>query len=240
MVEPWRRLAWIERYAFTEWDDGALSSGRDDFPLCTAFPCFSSLGSRQETHPAEADLLQHDRGSSHAVGTRKRNARAIARVMESVGASMGTQAHEDYSEMGFVVPAAELDRALSVMTDVLHEPSFPRDEISKEKSHVLASLNSRHDAIFNVAYDHLNKILYAEHPYGRPLEGREETIKRFDRNDFQTRHHERIRPERGIYRLVSPLSLKIESCTSGCKRRWGNGARRRRFQNGPHSLSFPI
>ncbi len=45
-------------------------------------------------------------------GTRRRDARQIARVMESVGASMGTQAHEDYAEMGFVVPAAEINQAL--------------------------------------------------------------------------------------------------------------------------------
>ena len=40
-------------------------------------------------------------------GTRHRTARQLASVMESVGASMGTQVHEDYAEMGFVVPAAE-------------------------------------------------------------------------------------------------------------------------------------
>src|SRR5690348_2519234 len=45
-------------------------------------------------------------------GTRRRNARALARALESVGASMGTQTHEDYAELGFVVPAAETDRAL--------------------------------------------------------------------------------------------------------------------------------
>src|SRR5258706_13394830 len=118
------------------------------FPLAQA-TLIMGAGSRQEKRldaglsSMTIDLLME--------GTRKRSARAIARVMESVGASMGTQAHEDYSEMGFIVPSSEIDQALGVMAEILEEPSFPQEEILKEKSHVLASLASRRDAIFNLA-----------------------------------------------------------------------------------------
>jgi zinc protease len=173
------------------------------FPLAQA-TLIVGAGSRNEKRPDAGlssmtiDLLMQ--------GTRKRNARAIARVMESVGASMGTQAHEDYSEMGFIVPAGEIDRALDLMSDVLHEPSFPQTEVSKEKAHVLASLASRRDSIFNLAYDHLNKAMYGAHPYGRPLEGNENAVKRFNRGDFKRWHTNDIRPEDGILSLIAPLS----------------------------------
>jgi predicted Zn-dependent peptidase len=174
-----------------------------DFPLASA-TLILAAGSRKEKRSDAGlssmtiDLLMQ--------GTRKRNARAIARVMESVGASMGTQAHEDYAEMGFVVPATEIDRALDVMREVLHEPSFPPEEVVKEKAHVLASLESRRDAIFNLAYDHFNKALYGDHPYGRPLEGDVRAVRRFKRQDFRRWHREEIRPERGILSLITPLS----------------------------------
>ena len=181
------------------------------FPLASGTLLFRA-GSRRETG-AEAglcsmtiDLLMQ--------GTRRRDARQIARVMESVGASMGTQAHDDYSEMGFVVPSTELDRALDVMAEVLQEPSFPREEIIKEKSHVLASLASRRDAIFNLAYDAINKTLYGDHPYGRPLEGREETVRHFKRDHFQEWHRRNIRPEGSIFSLVSPLAGERSSCAA--------------------------
>jgi zinc protease len=175
------------------------------FPLAQA-TLIVGAGSRQEKRPDAGlssmtiDLLMQ--------GTRHRSARAIARVMESVGASMGTQAHEDYSEMGFVVPAAEIDRALDVTFDVLHEPSFPQAEVTKEKAHVLASLASRRDAIFNLAYDHLNKALYGNHPYGRPLEGDERAVQRFKRGDFKRWHAAEIRPEGGVLSIIAPLSAK--------------------------------
>ncbi len=160
------------------------------FPLATA-TLLLGAGSRAESRSEAGlssmtlDLLMQ--------GTRKRSARAIARVMESVGASMGTQGHEDYAEIGFVVPASEAQRALGLMTEVLREPSFPQEEIIKEKSHVLAALDTRKDAIFQLAHDRLNQALYGDHPYGRPLEGRAQTVARFGRMDFKawnkTKHH---------------------------------------------------
>ena len=175
------------------------------FPLASATLLFRA-GSRQESH-AEAglcsmtiDLLLQ--------GTRRHNARQIARVLESVGASLGTQAHEDFAEMGFVVPASEMDRVLDITAEVLQEPSFPPAEIVKEKAHVLASLASRKDSIFNVAYDALNQAMYDEHPYGRPLEGRPETVKRFRRADFKQWHGRHLRPERAIFSLVGPMPGK--------------------------------
>jgi zinc protease len=175
------------------------------FPLASGTLLFRS-GSRRETRSEAGlcsmtiDLLMQ--------GTRRRSARQIARVMESVGASLSAQAHEDYAEMGFVAPAFKIDRVLDIAAEALEQPSFPQDEIAKEKDHVIASLASRRDAIFNLAYDQVNQMLYGNHPYSWPLEGREKTVPSFKRNDFQQWHLRNIRPEGGIVSLVSPLSGK--------------------------------
>src|SRR5216684_2520257 len=90
------------------------------FPLAQA-AFIVSAGSRKEKRPDAGlssmtmDLLME--------GTRHRSARAIARVMESVGASIGTQAHEDYTGLGFIVPASEMNKALGVTAEILQEPS---------------------------------------------------------------------------------------------------------------------
>ena len=102
----------------------------NDFPLVFATLLFRA-GSREERDEQAGlcsmtiDLLMQ--------GTRHRNARKLANVMELVGASMGTQVHEDYSEMG-LVPSAEIDRAFGVISEVLAEPFFPPAEIVKEKA----------------------------------------------------------------------------------------------------------
>jgi predicted Zn-dependent peptidase len=180
-----------------------LYQGDPAFPLASA-TLLLDVGSRHERLPQAGlcsmtiDLLMQ--------GTRRRTARELAAAMESVGASMGTQVHEDYSELGFLAPAAELDRAFKVMAEALTQPAFPKEEIIKEKAHVLAALASRRDSIFNVAYDALNRAMYGEHAYGRLVEGTDETVRRFRRPDFQVWHREYARPGHAILSIIGPQS----------------------------------
>src|SRR5471030_3132364 len=89
-------------------------------------------GSRDET-PRQAGLASLTT-ELMMQGTRRRSSRRIAEEIESIGASLGAQASEDYSEMGFVTPAAHVSRVLDVMVDVLTNPSFPQEEIKKERT----------------------------------------------------------------------------------------------------------
>jgi zinc protease len=161
-------------------------------------------GSRHEPHSMAGlssltiDLLMQ--------GTVGRTARQIAQALESIGASMGTQGREDYSEMGLVVPAANFGQALAMMREVVRQPTFPADEINKEKAHVLASLESRKDSIFNVAYDALNTALYGDHAYGRLIEGTSKTVRRLTRPDCQDWHKAHVRPRDSILSIVAPWS----------------------------------
>lgn len=172
------------------------------FPLACA-SLLMRAGSRLET-PVQAGL------SSMSIdllmqGTRRHDAKEIARQMELIGASMGTQAHEDYSEMGFIAPAKEMRQAFGMMAEILKEPAFPQDEIKKERAHILAGLRSRKDAIFHLAYDHFSKALFSDHPYGRPLEGSADTVRRFNRQDFLAWNARHSSPEGAILSIVAPL-----------------------------------
>ncbi len=176
------------------------------FPLASAALLFSAGSRRETTREAGLSSMSVDLMMQ---GTRKRDAKEIARVMESIGASMGTQAHEDYAEMGFVVPAAEVSKALHMMTEVLREPAFPEHEIKKERAHILAGLESRRDAIFHLAYDHFSESLYGDHAYGRPLEGNAKTVRRFKRADFRRWNQSHNSPEGAILSIVAPHPPKF-------------------------------
>jgi zinc protease len=138
-------------------------------------------------------------------GTRRRNARRLADDIESVGASLGCQTSEDYTEVGFTAPISQLPRLLDILSEVLVQPAFPTDEIKKEKDSVLAALKSRKDAIFNLAYDALNRELFGAHPYGRPIDGNEQVVRRLTRADLQAWHRRFVRPDRAILSMVASL-----------------------------------
>lgn len=141
-------------------------------------------------------------------GTRRRSAHQIAETIELAGASIGAQSSEDYGEMGFIAPAGQWTRALDILSDALRHPLFPSAEIAKERAQVLASIQSRHDSIFTLAHDRFNRALFGSHPYGRPVEGRPQTLRAFRREHFQAWHESHIRPDRAIFSLVGPLPVR--------------------------------
>src|SRR4051812_6566772 len=81
-------------------------------PLAAATLLLRS-GTRDET-PDQAGLASLT-ADLMLQGSRTRNARKIAQEIESVGASLGAQASEDYTEFGFQTPVARLERLLDVL-----------------------------------------------------------------------------------------------------------------------------
>jgi zinc protease len=140
-------------------------------------------------------------------GTRGQTSLQLARRIESVGASLGAQAGEDYSELGFVAPAEHVGRLLEILADILVEPAFPAQELKKERASVLASLQSRKDSLFNVAYDAMNAQLFAGHPYGRPIDGDPAQVKRFTRESLQAWHRHHIHSDRAVLAIISSLPV---------------------------------
>ena len=90
MIHSRRQERWVLNNGLT-----VLYRYDKDFPLVYATHLFK-IGSLNERAPdaglcsMTVDLLMQ--------GTRRHNAKELARQMESVGASMGTQVHEDYAE----------------------------------------------------------------------------------------------------------------------------------------------
>lgn len=137
-------------------------------------------------------------------GTRKRRPHALAAEVESMGAFLGGHASDDLTEFGFVTPAQNLPRTLDVLIDCLTGSIFPQGELDRERAHILASLASRHDTIFNVAYDRLLSELYGSHPYGRLTEGTPKSLRRFGRTDLKRWRDQHFGPGRAIFSLVGP------------------------------------
>jgi predicted Zn-dependent peptidase len=142
-------------------------------------------------------------------GSRRRSAQQIADVIESIGASIGTQTSDDYVEIGWTAPAQKLETVLEVVMDLLIHPLFSSKEIAKEKAHGVASLKSRNDTLFTVAHDQFNTFLFGDHPYGRPVEGRIETLSRFNRRHLQDWHHTYFDPHQAIVSIVAPQPMRV-------------------------------
>jgi len=159
-------------------------------------------------------------------GTRRKNARQIADVIESVGGSMGAQAAEDYSELDWLVPAIHAERIFDLMAEVLMEPTWPQPEITKQRRHILMDLKTRTDGLFNVAYDAFRKTLFNDHPYSRPVDGTPEAVEKITKKDLAQWHARYVHPKQSIFSLAGPWSLRqAQRLVEKSLGRWGHKGR---------------
>jgi len=116
------------------------------------------------------------------------DAEALYETLEGQGAALSPMADRDYGGLVLTGLADRLDQALELTGRVILEPSFLADEFEQEKRLALEQLASMADAPFQAASLELRKMVYGDHPYGRPLVGTEQSIPGLDREAVLARH----------------------------------------------------
>ncbi len=151
-------------------------------------------------------------GLSHLVatmltkGTTERSAVAIADCVESVGASLGTEAASDYFMIGLKTVGADFASLLHLVGELSRCPSFPADEVTLEQHLTLQNLRAQQERPFSVAYNQLRAAMYPDHPYGRPVLGTEATIAALDREDLVAYHQQHFRPDTLVVSITGCLT----------------------------------
>jgi len=126
-------------------------------------------------------------------GTRTRDKRAIAALLDGAGAQLSVAA--DLTEARIVGSALSRDTRLllSVLADELSRPAFSDSELVKAKSEMRADLLRAFDNTRTRAFDRLSQIVYPKgHPYLAP--DRDEMLAGLDqarKRDLETFHRQR-------------------------------------------------
>jgi zinc protease len=107
-------------------------------------------------------------------GTKTRNALAIADEAAKLGATVGTQSTMDSTTVVVRSLKKTFRQALALAADVALNPSFPPEEIERQRKSRLAALVQERDNPAAVAQRVMNAALYgAKHPYGYTETGTE-------------------------------------------------------------------
>jgi predicted Zn-dependent peptidase len=75
-----------------------------------------------------------------------------------------------------------LPLAVSLLTDILRQPLFAPGDIEKEKAVVLQEIKMVEDTPDDLIHDLFAEQIWADHPLGRPILGRWDVVKGFDRD----------------------------------------------------------
>ena len=131
-------------------------------------------------------------------GSAARPALEIDRAIEFVGGSLEGEGGRDSSEVVLSVLRKDLGLGLDLLADSVLRPVFPAAEFERRRDEVQASVRRSEEDPGTVAARLLRRLVFAEHPYGRPVTGTEASLHAITRDDVVAFHRTAYRPERTI------------------------------------------
>jgi predicted Zn-dependent peptidase len=148
------------------------------------------VGTRHE--PAEANGIAHLLEHMAFKGTKRRSARDIAEEIEAVGGHLNAYTGRENTAFYAKVLAEDAPLALDVIADILQNPTFDPEELSRERAVVLQEIGQTNDTPDDIIFDHFQETAYPDQALGRPVLGRAEVITGLARDSlrgYMARHY---------------------------------------------------
>lgn len=117
-------------------------------------------------------------------GTDRRTAYDIALSMESVGGYLNAFTSSEYTCYFARCVNTQMERALDVLSDMVLHPSFPEEEVEKEKKVVIEEMKMYRDSPDDYLFEEFSNRMFKGHELGRPILGFENTVSEFKREDL--------------------------------------------------------
>ena len=163
-------------------------------------------GARHET--PEAAGLANITSALLTRGTKSRSASDIEKTNDALGGGVGMEVGRARAEASMRVLTRDLEEGLSLLSDVLRNPTFPAEEIVKTKRRIAGGMRRQRERPGHLANKALRKSLFGESPYGRLVVGTEESIKKLGREDLVRFHKQWYGMKGTVFAFVGDVSLK--------------------------------
>ena len=128
-------------------------------------------------------------------GTESRSSYDIAMSMESVGGYLNAFTSSEYTCYYSRCLNTQFELAMDVLSDMVLHPSFPEEEIEKEKKVVIEEMKMYRDSPDDYLFEEFSGHVFKGHPLGQSTLGFEETVSAFERQDLYDYMDERYQPE---------------------------------------------
>lgn len=138
-------------------------------------------------------------------GTQTRTAEQIHEAADFIGASLSSQAGDDFASLHLRVLSKDLAAGLDLLTDCLLRPSFPPKEVERRKTAILAAIRAAEDNPGIVASKAFDAKLFGAAPYGHPIDGSPATVEKLDRKQVVGFYERWYEPGRTIVTVVGDV-----------------------------------
>ncbi|MFM5999191.1 MAG: M16 family metallopeptidase [Dolichospermum sp.] len=132
----------------------------------------------------------------------------IAEKIESVGASLGTDAATDYFLLSLKTVTADFVDILTLAGQLLRSPTFPENQIELEKRLAIQNIRSQKEQPFHLAFEQLRQLMYSNHPYSMSVLGDETTMNNITRADLVEYHQTHFRPDNIVISIAGRIKAE--------------------------------
>lgn len=141
-------------------------------------------------------------------GVKGKDVSAIAQGFEGLGAEFGNGSYRDMAVASLRSLSATDKRepALKLFSEVLGQPTFPADSLTRIKNQLLASFEYQKQNPGAIASKALFKQLYGEHPYAHPSDGDAKSINAINIAQLKAFHAKAYAAGNTVIALVGDLS----------------------------------
>src|SRR5436190_15129429 len=117
-------------------------------------------------------------------GTKTRTAEQIANELESVGASISSEAGNNSFSVSVDVMKPDVKRGFSLLSDVLLNSTFPEKAIAREKEIQIAAIQQEEEQLTSVARNIMRQALFPQHPYALRSNGSVGAVQHLTQKDL--------------------------------------------------------
>jgi zinc protease len=140
-------------------------------------------------------------------GTKTRNAQQIADEIETLGASLDISVDEDATSVGFTSMTPNYPAALDVVTDVLQNSVFAKDEVERTRKRRLAALEQQADDPSSTATRVFQEVVFGAHPYAHLVLGHEADVSKMTQADLLAFYKKSFRPANTSVIVVGDVTV---------------------------------
>jgi zinc protease len=155
--------------------------------------------------PEEKLGLAHFTATALMRGTANRSFQEIFNELESVGASLGFGASVHNTSFSARSLSEDLPLVMRLFADCLRNPVFPQAYVDRLQAQPLTSLAIRAQDTAEMSALTFDKLLFQEHPYGKPEDGFTETIHKIKQGDLVDFHKRYYRPQGMVIVVVGAV-----------------------------------
>ncbi|MBX7042285.1 MAG: insulinase family protein [Ignavibacteria bacterium] len=204
-------------------------------PLVTARFVFKSGAYFDFLHGAEKSGLASVTSEMLSKGTALRSATKIAEETDFLGATLSTGADFDASYVSCYSLTKHFDSIFEIATDVIRNPAFLEEELSRVKEQRLNSFLAMKDDGDYLASRAYKKGIFGSNPLGSSVDGNEKSVSGMTTEDLVEFYRMHFTPDNLIVAFVGDISPetaveKLEKCFADVK---GEGAEMQNFSPPP-------